>query len=409
MRAVSRSPVLALGLVLVSLVVLPAQERPTPQTFAVGTELVLVDFVVTDKGDRPVKGLSAKDFVVKEDGKERPIVSFEAFASDASPAPAARGAAPESSPRTAPLLPNASTVVLVDDGQLSPQQAARLRPALKALLGRVAEPGGVLNLVAPGSRLSVAGPLPASAGDIAAAVDRIVGLRVEEHSNFPMADAEALDIARGELPPLARVAARFVALNPELTPAGANDFARDLANKIAHDARARRNVMYDAVLLCLDWLGGRPGRHSLIVVSAGFAQDPDDSKYYEVATRSLRANAPIHFLDARGIQGIGIYKGAETGAPLGRNADEGPFGSWDAAQGSMALADETGGIVLSNSNDIEKGLGRLLDTMTTYYVLAYHPPTHEKAGYRKIKVEVRTKGLNVRARRGYFSGAPAPR
>jgi hypothetical protein len=48
----------------------------------------------------------------------------------------------------------------------------------------------------------------------------------------------------------------------------------------------------------------------------------------------------------------------------------------------------------------------LLDTMTTYYVLAYQPPAHEKPGYRRIKVEVRAKGLQVRARRGYFSGAP---
>jgi len=186
----------------------------------------------------------------------------------------------------------------------------------------------------------------------------------------------------------------------------ANAFAREMANKIAHDARARRNALYDASLACLDWLQPRPGRHSLIVVSAGFAQDPDDSKYYEVVTRSLRANAPIHFLDARGLQGISIYAGAEVSSLVGRNADEGPFGWWDVAAGTMALADETGGLSISNSNDMEKGLGHLLDAMRTYYVLSYQPPHHDKPRYRKIKVEVRTKGLQVRARRGYFSKQP---
>jgi VWFA-related protein len=174
---------------------------------------------------------------------------------------------------------------------------------------------------------------------------------------------------------------------------------------LAHDARARRDGMYGVALQCLEWLTARPGRHGLIVVSAGFAQDPDDSKYYDVVTRSLRANAPIHFLDARGLPGIGRYQGAANGVALGRNVDEGPFGRWEAAAGSMALADETGGIAVTNTNDMEKGLDRLLDTMTTYYVVAYQPPEHEKAGYRRIKVEVRARGLHVRARSGYFSGA----
>ena len=44
-----------------------------------------------------------------------------------------------------------------------------------------------------------------------------------------------------------------------------------------------------------------------------------------------------------------------------------------------------------------------------YYVLVYQPPAHDKPGYRKIRVDVRGKGLQVRARRGYFSGAHAPR
>ncbi len=402
MPSVVRRPALVIGLVFVEMVTLPAQGPPTLQKFTTGTELVVVDFVVTDKADRPVRGLSATDFVVKEDGKEQPIVSFETFAGDVPATPVAPGR-PTDVPIHGQQSPISSTVVLVDDGQLSPQQAARLRPAIKALLAKVAEPSGVLNLVVPGSQISVAGPLPGSAGQLAAAADKIVGQRVDEMSNFHMSDAEALDIARGELAPLARVTARIAILNPEMTRDQANAFAREIANKVAHDARARRNALYDASLACLDWLAPRPGRHSLIVVSAGFSQDPDDSKYFEVVTRSLRANAPIHFLDARGLQGISVYKGAEVSSLMGRDADEGAFGWWDAAGGSMALADETGGLSISNSNDMEKGLGHILDTMRTYYVLAYQAPPHDKPRYRRIKVEVRTKGLQVRARRGYFS------
>src|SRR5579864_3370328 len=56
-----------------------AQAPPMP-TFLAGADLVRVDFVVTDRSDRPVQGLTATDFVVKEDGKDRPIVVFEAVA-----------------------------------------------------------------------------------------------------------------------------------------------------------------------------------------------------------------------------------------------------------------------------------------------------------------------------------------
>jgi VWFA-related protein len=122
-------------------------------------------------------------------------------------------------------------------------------------------------------------------------------------------------------------------------------------------------------------------------------------------TRSLRANAPIHFLDARGLSGFNRYHAVEFGPALSRNADEGPFGRFEAAEGSTGLAIDTGGVIVANTNDMEKGLDRLLDTMATYYVITYQAPTHDKAGYRKISVDVREKGFKVRARRGYFSQA----
>jgi hypothetical protein len=63
--------------------------------------------------------------------------------------------------------------------------------------------------------------------------------------------------------------------------------------------------------------------------------------------------------------------------------------------------------VVQNTNDMVKGLSRMLDTMKTYYVLGYEPPAG-KAGFRKIKVEVMRKDLKVLARRAYVSKeAPA--
>jgi VWFA-related protein len=145
------------------------------------------------------------------------------------------------------------------------------------------------------------------------------------------------------------------------------------------------------------------------MVSGGFAYDADDSKQQQVVTRSLRANAPIHFLDARGLQGMGVFQGVEYGPALDHDAGETPFAFAEASEGSTNLAADTGGIIIRNTNNFARGLTRVLDMTTTYYILGYDPPEHKKPGFRKIKVEVVNKNLHVIARKGYFDESSAAR
>lgn len=402
----SRSRPLLLGLALLSAYSARAQDRPKPPVFSAGTNLVLVDFVVTDKSDNTVAGLKASDFVVKEDGKERPILSFAAFGGaavtvDAGPEDVVVEPFPSSTPRPAPT-PSAITVLFVDDGQLSPQEAVRLRPALKKLVSVIAERSGALALVAPWSNVSLASEVQGNLAVFGAAVDKINGRRTNARDMFPMSDAEAFSIERGDPTMLNRLTLRFVSLNPGMDPDQAALTARSRATEVVHDARTRREDAYGVLLRSLDWLVKQPGRHSVVMVSGGFAYDSDDSKQREVVTRSLRANAPIHFLDARGLQGMGVFQGVEYGPALDRDASETPFAFQDASEGSTNLALDTGGLVIRNTNDLSRGLTRLLDMTTTYYILGYDPPEHKKPGYRKIKVEVLNKGLRVIARKGYF-------
>jgi VWFA-related protein len=407
-----RSRALVLGLALFQAASLRAQDRPKPPVFSAGTNLVLVDFVVTDKSDNAVSGLKISDFVVKEDGKERPILSFSAFggvvAANAGPADVVVEAFPAATPRPVPPPP-VITVLFVDDGQLSPEDAARLRPSLKKLVSIIAERSGALALIAPWSKVTLANAVEGNIALFDAGVDKIVGRRFNEHSSFPMADAEAFAIERGDQTMLDRLTLRFVALNPGLDSDQARQTARGRATEVIHDARNRREDAFGVLIKSLDWLVRQPGRHSVVMVSGGFAYDQDDTKQREVVTRSLRANAPIHFIDARGLQGMGTFQGVEYGPALEREAGETPFAFSDAAEGSTSLALDTGGLIIRNTNDITRGVTRLLEMSRTYYVLGYDPPEHKKAGFRKIKVEVLNKNLHVIARRGYFDETSAAR
>lgn len=394
---------LIVALMLLPAISLPAQEQRTPPVFKAGTEVVLVDFVVSDKADRPVTGLTASDFLLKEDGKERPIVSFAAFA-EAEPAatPASSPTGPSVSVSAARAAAAGATVLLVDDSHLTPEQSLRLRPDLKALLAKMSARSGTLSLVAPLSKVSEARTLPFGATELSSAVDRITGQQFQDHSDLPVADTEAIAVDRGDQTMIERIVGRFMALNPALKPDQALALTRSRSTEVVSQARMRRDDLYRFAMLGFEWLATQPGRHSLVIVSPGFARDPSDAANNAIVTRSLRVNAPISFIDVRGLQGFGRFENITFGAALPPNTGETAFARIDAAEGSSRLADETGGITIRNTNDMQKGLGRLFDTMSTYYVVGYEHVPQTKPGFRKINVETRTKGLTVRARRGYY-------
>ena len=52
------------------------QRQPAP-TFRAGIDVVQLDVSVLDKNRRPIKGLTAADFTVLENGKPQPIVAFD--------------------------------------------------------------------------------------------------------------------------------------------------------------------------------------------------------------------------------------------------------------------------------------------------------------------------------------------
>src|SRR5262245_1372742 len=71
-------PVLVAGLLLAAGSLVPAAEQTPQVTFRAGVDLVDVEVSVLDKNRLPVRGLTANDFTVLEEGRPRPVVAFTA-------------------------------------------------------------------------------------------------------------------------------------------------------------------------------------------------------------------------------------------------------------------------------------------------------------------------------------------
>ncbi|HEX7088093.1 MAG TPA: VWA domain-containing protein [Vicinamibacterales bacterium] len=67
-----------------------------------------------------------------------------------------------------------------------------------------------------------------------------------------------------------------------------------------------------------------------------------------------------------------------------------------------ALAVNTDGLAIVDTNDLDGGFRRIADDLTSYYLLGYYSTNKKLDGkFRKITVRVKRPGVKVRARRGY--------
>ena len=66
------------------------------------------------------------------------------------------------------------------------------------------------------------------------------------------------------------------------------------------------------------------------------------------------------------------------------------------------LAESTDGMTVQNNNDLDIGLKRIANDLSSYYLLGYYSTNAKLDGkFHTIKVRVKRPGVDVRARKGY--------
>ena len=412
------------------------ESPPSPPTFPAAVELVTVDAVVLDGKGRPVPGLAQDDFVVTEDGKPVEIARFEAFAAaGTAPPPAAPSVI--ASNETSRSSGRAFAVIL-DDLRIASARIGDARQAATSFLDRSVHDGDEVTLGTTSGDVWWSARMPDGREDLLAVLGRVRGRYVEATSLDRMTDYEAFWINNHEsspsmapLLPDRPASAPAAAATPEANALGGSikervkqrwkdlnlctgtsceGMVRDRAADLDMTRRGRTQVTLRAVRRGLEALASIRGRKSLLLLSEGFLDDPSsDVRGVEAASRE--ANTAIYFIDTRGLTALpGGGSAADAEATL-QPRERLTMGFENAvleSAGASALADETGGFSVKNTNDLAAGVDRIADESRVYYLLGFYPPERKSArDWRKLRVEVKRPGLTVRARRGYTLRAAA--
>jgi VWFA-related protein len=407
------------------------QEPPAVPVFPSAVELVTVDAVVLDDRGRPVRGLKREDFTLTEDGRPQEIASFEAVdAGEIEPPDAARRALePVATNERRGRAAGRAFVVLVDDAGLAPENVLPLTRALSRLFEEGFGDADEVTLATTSGSVWWSVRIPEGREDLVSLLGRVKAGKLADSAAELMSDWEAYQIknyegfsdtspgtARSAAPPgivvpgtdlVSRVVNRWLGMGI-CDPRNRGECEGRVRMR-ANEKDARRSDRTRAIVAGVERsvfsLTGIHGRKELFLFSEGFLNDQSLGVVREVAGICREANVVVNFVDARGLVGA-IEEMTAAFAGEAPDPREGTLVQMERSQfeseGSVGLAEDTGGLAITNNNDLAGAAQRVLDESRAYYLLGYHPPPGKgPRDWRKVKVEVRRESLRVRARKGY--------
>jgi VWFA-related protein len=113
-----------------------------------------------------------------------------------------------------------------------------------------------------------------------------------------------------------------------------------------------------------------------------------DPRYRQLLQDARRENVSFYVITPGGLQ-----------APPDLASTREMNGAYDDLR---SLAEETDGIAVVNTNDLNAGMRRIADDLAAYYVLGYYSTnTNFDGGLRNLRVRLKSTGQQIRARRQY--------
>jgi len=399
----------------------PAQttQKPQDDVVRVYTELVQTDVMVFDKSGKFIDGLKADNFELRVDGKPRPIQAFEqitAGSDEESQLAAARGATTVNLKRPVPLDRGRIVFFYIDDLHMDLPGIQATRKTITAFIEKNMGQNDQAAITSASGQIGFLQQLTNDRMVLRTALDRVKPKNYDtrDSSRPPMNEYQAILIERRDGDVLEIFITETMRQNPGIT--------RDSAEAMVQ-SRAQALLAYSATLTKNSLLGLKaliktarnlPGRKVVFFLSGGFQihnQRGDlTTDMRDVTAAAARSGVVIYSMDTRGL--VASLTDASTDSifdPTGR-LDRATHGElWESQNGMNALAADTGGKSIFNTNDLRQGLAPALKETSNYYLIAWKPDTESQKQSRFRNVEVKLMGhpeLTVRVRKGYFDVDP---
>ncbi len=139
----------------------------------------------------------------------------------------------------------------------------------------------------------------------------------------------------------------------------------------------------------------------------------DDQAFRTLLDQANRANTSFYPVDPRGLVvfDTSIAMPTTGAPPAGATTITPPsvdVGLLRSRLNSLqTLAEATDGLAIVNSNELDKGFRRIVDDLSSYYLLGYYSTGKLDGKFHSITVRVKRPGVRVRARRGYLAATAA--
>jgi VWFA-related protein len=381
----------------------PPKNAGDAGTIQVFSRESVVDVTATDAAGLPIRGLTQQDFTILEDGQPQPIRHFEEV--DAQWSSPARNLSentyssqqpPAPSPAVNLLLldlENEAPVDSTDAKQMSQSIAMQSRVKKAAMQAMLNMPEGTrIAVLAMTTNLRIVQSVTSDRTLLAAAINA-VPYDINGNNDGGKTSSTSSGWEGDKLYKMPGENAGKQAGNSSGNSDENNTCIQsDVRNRSVLESLARIATDSEAI----------HGRKNLIWFTVGIPAITDPTQRAKcLPDYSLGLS---HAYDLLTAAQVSIYPINAGGLVVG-NTSEGLSPDFGAAQLSEEMvAEATGGVAYSNTNDIATAVSKALENGANYYSIAYTPPSVKYDGtYHKIEVKVDQPNVHLVFRKGYYA------
>jgi VWFA-related protein len=382
----------------------PADTRQQTPTFRASINLVTTDVIARDSTNQFIADLKAGEIAVYEDGVKQELVSlvlmhgrrvFNLLSPPAEPVQAGI-ILPQRRPS------NDATgrvfLIVVDDFHLPPRDTLRTRQWLRKILSSLIHDGDMFGIVSTGHS-SISEQLTYDRQVLDSAIDRVTGggltpremIEGMQTSQGPaevrhrahVAFATVYELVRNlEAVQNRRKAVLYISTGYDFDPFVEGRLEEQARRAGISSSTGERGDLLTAAERLRSDPGYRDQRSSQQLSATDLIQN-----LYDLAKAANRANATFYPIDPTGlVAGPDIDQDVQTTDWLAHTRER---------QHSLrTLAELTGGFAIVNTNEIDRGLQRIDNETSDYYVLGYYS-NNTDLQRRTRRIEVRTTRPNV--------------